>query len=196
MAERRQYRSALRSKRLIRQALLELLEEKEYERITVTDIVKRADLNRSTFYAHYPDVHGVVEEIQQEIVARNVALIQELKYRSIIQDPMPYLQGISAMLQENLELFRKLGHTENVHRHLDEFRRIIVEDVLKNDELPAQLRNSTAVSIRLHFFVGGIMNTYQQWAEGKLPCSLEEISREIATLIQKSGADYLLEELY
>jgi len=194
MAERRQYRSALRSKRLIRQALLELLDEKEYERITVTDIVRRADLNRSTFYAHYPDVHGVVEEIQQEILARNVALIQELKYRSIIQEPMPYLQGISAMLRDNVELFRKLGHTETVHRHLDEFRRIIVEDMLKNEDLPARLRNSTAVSIRLHFFVGGIMNTYQQWAEGKLSCSLEEISREIATLIQKSCADYLIEE--
>ena len=92
------------------------------------------------------------------------------------------------------DVFRQLGHTENVHRHLDEFRRIIVEDVLKNEDLPAQLRNSTAVSVRLHFFIGGIMNTYQQWAEGKLSCSLEEISREIATLIQKSGADYLLEE--
>lgn len=196
MVERRQYRSALRSKRLIRQALMELLDEKEYERITVTDIVKRADLNRSTFYAHYPDVHGVVEEIQQEILSRNMALVEELKYRNIMRDPMPYLQSITSTLQENVVLFRKLGHTENVHRNLDEFRRIVVEDILNNGEIPEALRGSPAFSVRLHFFVGGIMNTYQQWAEGKLSCSLEEISREIATLIQKSGADYLLEELY
>lgn len=194
MAERRQYRSALRSKQLIRQALLELLDEKEYEKITVTDIVRRADLNRSTFYAHYPDVHGVIEEIQQETLSRNVALVEELKYRNIMRDPMPYLQGISAMLQENVELLRRLGHMEHMHVRLDDFRRIIVADILENAEIPQTIRDSSAFAIRLHFFIGGIMNTYQQWAEGKLTCSLEEISREIAALIQKSAADYLLEE--
>ena len=190
MTEKRQYRSALRSKRLIRQALLELLEEKEYGKITVTDIVKRADLNRSTFCAHYPDVHGVVEEIQQEILGRNMALMEQLKYRNIMKDPIPYLQSISAMLQENVELLRKLGHTENMHLRLDDFRRIVVEDILHNEEIPQDLRSSPAFSIRLHFFIGGIMNTYQQWAEEKLDCSLEEISREIAELIRKSVADY------
>ena len=48
MAEKKEYRSAIRSRRLIRAALLELLQEKKFEKITVTDIVKRADINRST----------------------------------------------------------------------------------------------------------------------------------------------------
>lgn len=56
MGERKVYKSALRSRKWIRQAFMELLREKEFEKITVTDIVNRADINRSTFYAHYPDV--------------------------------------------------------------------------------------------------------------------------------------------
>lgn len=64
-----------------------------------------------------------------------------------------------------------------------------MEDILKDEELPQSLRDSPAFSIRLHFFIGGIMNTYQQWAENKLACSLEEISREIGDMICKSGAD-------
>ena len=66
--EKKEYRSALRSRKMIRQAFFELLKEKSFEKITVTDVVKKADVNRSTFYAHYPDVMGVVEEIQQEII--------------------------------------------------------------------------------------------------------------------------------
>ena len=60
MSVKKNYRNAVRSKKMIRQACLELLQEKPCEKITVTDIVARADLNRSTFYAHYPDICGSV----------------------------------------------------------------------------------------------------------------------------------------
>ena len=35
------------------------------------------------------------------------------------------------------------------------------------------------------------MNSYQQWAEGTLDCTLEDISKEIAQIIQKSTSDYI-----
>ena len=49
MSVKKNYRNAVRSKKMIRQAFLELLQEKPCEKITVTDIAQRADLNRSTF---------------------------------------------------------------------------------------------------------------------------------------------------
>ena len=98
MADRREYRSSIRSRRMIREAFLELLEEKEFGKITVTDITNRADLNRSTFYAHYPDVQGVVEEIQDEIINKNMEMVREVKYRNILKDPLPYLNSICITL--------------------------------------------------------------------------------------------------
>lgn len=191
MAEKKEYRSSIRSRRMIREAFKELLREKEFGKITVTDIVTRADLNRSTFYAHYPDIHGVVEEIQDDIISRNIALIEELQYRNILKDPMPYLRSISGILDENIELFQRMGHTETLHMRLDKFRRIMVEDILNDKDIPEDIRNSSEFSIRIYFFIGGIMNTYQQWAEGVLNTSLEDISREISKLIIKSAEDFL-----
>ena len=49
---RAEYRSAIRSRRMIREAYTVLLKEKDLSKITVTDIVNRADINRATFYAH------------------------------------------------------------------------------------------------------------------------------------------------
>ena len=108
MAERREYRSAIRSRRMIREAFIALLQEKPFAKITVTDVVNKADLNRSTFYAHYPDIQGIVEEIQDEIISRNIKLIQEIQYRNILKDPMPYLQSISGILNENITLFQQM----------------------------------------------------------------------------------------
>ena len=183
MAEKKEYRSSIRSRKLIRKAFLELLQEKEFQKITVTDVVKRADLNRSTFYAHYPDIRGVVEELQNEVLQHNSMQIKNLDVRSLVQNPIPYLQEISHLLGENVELFKRLGHTEELHVRLDEFRRLIVEQLCTNENIPQQIRQSPSFFVRIHFFIGGMMNTYQQWAEGYLDCSLEENTAEIGNLI-------------
>jgi AcrR family transcriptional regulator len=46
---------AIRSRQLLRRAFLELLREKRYEEISVQEIIERAGVARSTFYAHYVD---------------------------------------------------------------------------------------------------------------------------------------------
>jgi AcrR family transcriptional regulator len=59
-------RRVRRSKALLRSALLAAILEKGYERVTVQDIIDRADVGRSTFYAHFRDkedllFHGLEE---------------------------------------------------------------------------------------------------------------------------------------
>ena len=53
---------------VLKKALLELMQHKPVNKITVKEVCERAELNRATFYAHYPDVRGVTEEIENEII--------------------------------------------------------------------------------------------------------------------------------
>ncbi len=46
-------RRVRRTRKLLGKALLELVQEKKFEQITIQDITDRADLNRATFYLHY-----------------------------------------------------------------------------------------------------------------------------------------------
>ena len=46
-------RRVARTKRRVKDALLALIEERDYEAITVGDITRRADVGRSTFYVHF-----------------------------------------------------------------------------------------------------------------------------------------------
>lgn len=52
--------SALRSREWLRQAMLELLAEKNYDEITVKDLCARADLSRPTFYKIYESKEDVI----------------------------------------------------------------------------------------------------------------------------------------
>jgi len=56
----------IRTRKLLREALMSLVQEKPFERITVTDITKRATLNRATFYAHYLDKYDLLDKCLQE----------------------------------------------------------------------------------------------------------------------------------
>ena len=61
-------RRSIRTKKFIRQALSELIEEKGFNNISVTEITTRADINRGTFYLHYSDKYDMLEKIENEVI--------------------------------------------------------------------------------------------------------------------------------
>lgn len=77
MEEKKVDRRIRRTKKQFQQALLELMWEKEFEDITVTDIAKHADYNRATFYRHY----DFKEQLAEAIITEQVnGLIETIKY--------------------------------------------------------------------------------------------------------------------
>lgn len=54
---------AVRTKQAIRQAFIELLNERPLDKISVKDIAERSTVNRNTFYYYYADIYALVEEI-------------------------------------------------------------------------------------------------------------------------------------
>ncbi len=55
------------TKSVIREALFDLMEDRPISKITVTDICRKADINRSTFYSYYEDVYELLSSIQNEL---------------------------------------------------------------------------------------------------------------------------------
>lgn len=70
-------RRARRSRRLLKQGLLELLREKSFSEITVRDITDRMDLNRGTFYLHYADTYDLLQNVEEDILRNAQQMIDE-----------------------------------------------------------------------------------------------------------------------
>ncbi len=73
----------IRTKESIREALIELIEEKGFEAITVKDITTRARINRGTFYVHYENKFDLITKLEDEFM-HNLAQIakQNIKHDS------------------------------------------------------------------------------------------------------------------
>ena len=70
-----QDRRARRSRAVLRAALLDLITERGLNRIAVSDVTKRADVNRSTFYEHYSDVHELAADACTRMFDELIAVI-------------------------------------------------------------------------------------------------------------------------
>ena len=190
MEKRKEYRSAVRSRRLIRQAFLELLREKAYEKITVTDIVTAADINRSTFYAHYPDVRGLVEEIVGEAITYSTELADSLNIREFLSDPMPFLRELTSYSTDNQELYTLLCRSEFAQRQMEQLKRTLIDSAMQSPAFPESVRSSPEFRIQISFFVGGILSLYVMWLQGELDCTVDDITHHLSQLIQCTAPLY------
>jgi len=62
-----------RTRKLLRQAFVEILLEKDLASISIQDITDRATINRATFYAHFPDKYALFDAILREEFQRELA---------------------------------------------------------------------------------------------------------------------------
>lgn len=100
-------RRQIRTKKLIREALLELIIEKGLGEITVSDLAERAEINRGTFYLHYHDVADLVDHLKSEIFEGLIPIVSNinpLEVKSYAEHGVPH-----PSFQKVLDYFFKQG---------------------------------------------------------------------------------------
>ena len=109
-----------RTKKLLRQALTQLMQQKDFQSITVTDVVREADINRGTFYAHYRDVYDLRGQIESEMVADFRSMIAGLRpseaatLQPVVARAIDYLEEIRQKCQYRKWFFGHYHDNRNV----------------------------------------------------------------------------------
>lgn len=104
MKQEKQDRRSRRTRQLVTDAMAELLQEKRYEDITVRDILERANIGSSTFYAHYFDKEDVQASLIQQLFEQ---LLQQLLRRSGKREVVPSLE-LFQHVQQNFQQLQAL----------------------------------------------------------------------------------------
>ena len=184
-----EYRNKIRSKKMIKKAFFELLKEKDYNKITVTDIVNKADLNRSTFYAHYLDVRAITEEFENEVIEKMMELLKKFEFKNFFNNPTPLLLEVSRFLESHENEYRILLKINDAETFLKKLRDIFAEYMKSDSDIPNYLNDSKMINLRISYFSGGIINMYQDYFNGKLKCTLNDISLEVAKLLSMEAKE-------
>ena len=85
----------IKTKKMIYTALVELMKEKTFEEIKVSDICEKALINRSTFYAHYEDKYELLIDFIKDL---KVEFSQKLENNKVLNIKEYYLELIKLFL--------------------------------------------------------------------------------------------------
>jgi len=107
----------VRTQRLLRKAMFELLETREFEQITVQDIADLATIKRATFYLHFNDKQNLVQQCI-------TALLQEL--RESMEYPTEEPAQFNFTSGEAHPSFTRLFH--HVGEHFDQYQALLVKN--------------------------------------------------------------------
>lgn len=184
---KKEYKSAIRSRRLINEALAEIMNEKAMEKITVTDVVKRADLNRGTFYAHYRDINDVLEKQIVFLCSELRTVLHERSLNSKSPDPYIVLKQIQKSLERNLPFFTSLIKSGNYTNLSIQLRQVFIDYMLEHEKEFSN-NNHEDYLFNIMFASGGISAMYQDWFNGKLPITLDQLTKK-ATIVAREIAN-------
>ncbi len=174
----------IKTRKLIYQTLLELMKEKTFEEIKVSDICSKAMINRSTFYAHYEDKYELLvdflsnlkEEFAREL---NESCKENLSIREY------YIRLISLFL-DHIDSKRDVYNSIMVNNRssimMDILLSVVNDDILKRfKENDINLKVPTEVISK--FYLGGVINIGVEWLSNSSKYTKEEILDYLELLI-------------
>lgn len=169
------------------QAFWELLEDNRVSDISVAMVTDRAECNRGTFYYHFADMNALVEDVIDEELFSDGAIVHEAY--GVLLDPETRLFGVTASEHvEHMRLVMRRGDAERLSEKIREAVLGMWQLILRPDGTP--LKPETRMV--LEYAVSGVIGILMLWARTEdedLPCP------ESQSHLVSNAAGFLLSQI-
>jgi len=175
----------IKTRNALYNALIDLMKEKTFEEIKVSDICDRALINRSTFYAHFDDKYQLLSTLIDDL---KKSLINELKKNTNINSVKDYyIEVIKIFLQhveDKKDTYKAIAINNRNSILVDIISDVIDNDIiihLNNDK--SNNKSNIPENIIAKFFVGAVVNVGIYWIYNSNKYSKDEMLNYLIELI-------------
>ena len=171
-------RRVLRTRRLLKQAIIELINERPYEEITIRDITDRADIGYATFFRHFDGKDDLMLEIFSGIIDELESLPNRHADRYFEQEGYLLFQHVF----ENQAMYRGILDSQPFAR---KFRKYLSEMVQIHLYAHANQIPTSAIPIEIaaHHMVSSLVGLIDWWLFNDMPYSIERMAMVYQRLI-------------
>ena len=174
---------------LLKSSLITLLQTAPISRISVKMLCEEADVNRSTFYAHFTDQYDLLHRVEQEAVSDLRAHINSHDMSAHSEQATQALKQILDYVSQNAGLFRVLL-SENGDSDFQKDLMAIAQEKTISD-----IRQSDAVSGRTSeylqsFVLAGALRLVQKWLSDGMLETTQEIAELTSILLYKGTSGF------
>lgn len=187
----KQDRRIRRTQKLLKESLLELMQQKEFKNISVKDITELADLNRGTFYLHYTDTYSLLQEMESEVLKDFQEMVIDCSNAFEKGSLLPVINPIIEYIENNKKICKTFFENSASNDFVNHFHLLI----LKNGTaiIKEQYPNALEVSLNyfLEFITYGLTGVLKLWLDTDMKQPKEEIARLVDKIIMGTANSLL-----
>ena len=174
--EKKEDRRVRRTKKLLTQALTQLLQEKQINEITVKELTDLADMNRGTFYLYYKDMFDMLEKIEDGMFEALDAIVSLHEHDDVSQQTKPILLDLFRFIQDNQEMCRVLLSPHGDMNFLHRLNEVVREKCLKAWPNIRKEKGEADFDYHYSFVVFGCAGIIRAWVNRNCPESAEKMA--------------------
>jgi len=186
-------RRILRTRRLLQNALLELILEKGYDAITVQDIIDRADMGRSTFYAHFEDKENL---LLSEFEDMREQFDQHLTNQSV---PTESPWGLTLLMfqhaQSQHRLYKALIGKQGGNTMISHINTYLSSLILEHLKLNLSKKKQEVIppEILAYYLVSSFMALMTWWLDHDMPYPPEQMN-DMFEQLMRFGVESIIQQ--
>lgn len=174
---------ALQSKKWIMEALIDLMNKKSFQEITVSELAAHADLGRRTFYRNFASKEDVLEAYLKNLTQEFIDLLSTNE----VLTPNICLYQVFNLCNNRKSFLTGLHKSKMLGFLLDEWNATLpVIHQMMLDKLPnfPNQDNETALAYTLAFNTGGVWNVISKWISSGMNQTPEEMTNIVMNLVK------------
>lgn len=164
--------SSRKTRAAIKRVFAELLcEKQELGKITVSELVRRADINRGTFYLHYDDIYGVAEDYENELMSKffnDVTLLQ-------MTDLDRFIDFFFEYIRENDENYKMLCRSNDMLFIVKKLSSVAVKKLTEICVADPRIINKQYIEVEIAIFVDGLILEYIKYCRSSSLYGIDEL---------------------
>lgn len=164
-------RRVQRTKNVIRNAFIELIQTKEYQSITITELSSMANIDRKTFYLHYSSIDDLLKEFLLEAADAVYLLLKPSQPFNI----NIFFNGLRNIMEGNITFYRNISTTTSCIFFLNQCKNIL-KSFLKDSFYIKSGLTENIFDIYSEYFSAGIIGIYTNWFITNSEMSLIELA--------------------
>ncbi len=183
-------RRVIKTKRAIKNALMHLLNDRDINDITISDIAAQADINRKTFYNYYSGVHEVIDEMEDDIISHVDEALTDIDFIDNLENPYLIFEKLTSVINTDMDTF---GYLLGMNTNVGLLSKMVdlLKAKVKSVILPVVELDELRLNLMLEFMISGMVAVYKRWFNSDRRASIDEISRQMNILAFKGLNGYL-----
>ena len=174
--QKKEDRRVRRTKKLLTQALTQLLQEKQINEITVKELTDLADMNRGTFYLYYKDMFDMLEKIEDGMFEALDEIVSLHEHGDVSQQTKPILLDLFHFIKENQEMCRVLLSPHGDMNFLHRLNEVLRGKCLKAWPDIREEKGEADFDYHYSFVVFGCAGIIRAWVNRNCPESAEKMA--------------------